>query len=303
MNVVFSSDDNYAQHLGVAIYSLLNNTDDSVSVHVFIIENSISQLNKQRLHSVVVGFRNAQLAWIDFAEWKDSLHLNMEWNISLSSYARLFLCSMLPDNVDKVLYLDCDVLITGSLDNLWDTDITDYPLAAVQDNVSRATKDSIGLSNSEPYFNAGVLLVNVALWRKQKVEQQFLSFINKYGGKVGHHDQGVLNGVFAGRWKHLDMKYNVMTLFFLLQYQKALAFYEEGSVFYSEKDVKEAITHPAIVHFTPSLTSRPWNCNCVHPMRNEYWKCLAMTPWQGANPEKDTSKWYVKLLNWQKRTF
>lgn len=298
MNVLFSSDDNYARHLGVALYSLLETNTWCPDIRIFIIDNSITIENKKKLSSLVGQFENSQILWIPFSQWSSRLDLNMEWPISLSSYARLFVASMVPTDVNRIIYLDCDVLVRQSLRELWNTDLDGIAIAAVQDNVSYATKSSIGLTNNMQYFNAGILLLNMKVWREMNAEKHLLGFIAKYNGRVGHHDQGTLNGVFAGKWKRLPLKYNVMTLFYLLPYNRALKMYNEASEFYSESEVKAATTDPAIIHFTPSLTSRPWVKSCVHPHKKLYHDILEKTPWKGYPMESDKSRWYVLLINW-----
>ena len=90
MNILFSSDDNYARHLGVAIYSLLSHNTSIPQIRIYVIDNNISPDNIKKLNQVISSFRNAEMILIPFKKWADSLHLNMMWPISLSSYARLF---------------------------------------------------------------------------------------------------------------------------------------------------------------------------------------------------------------------
>ena len=98
MNVAFSSDDNYAQHMGVAIYSLLKNNRDFHLINIYIIDNLITEHNKKKITELVGKFGNAKIIWVDFETWKSRLNLNMKnWKISISAYARLFLGSILDE--------------------------------------------------------------------------------------------------------------------------------------------------------------------------------------------------------------
>lgn len=300
MNVLFSSDNNYAQHLGVAIYSLLKHNQAADTISVYVVDNGIEDVNKDNLQTIVSEFANSTIYYISFDSWKEQLHLDLAWPISLSSYARLFLASMLPDDVERVIYMDCDMIVCDGLMDLWSYNLQGNVVGAVQDTVS-TVKLSIGLMPTDSYFNAGMLLVDVKAWREHGKEQMCLDFISTHNGRVVHHDQGVLNGVFRNAWTCLPLRYNIMTIHYLLSQKAIKKFFKDESPFYCSDDVEEAKKNPAILHFTPSFTTRPWVKSCMHPLRYLYWDTLANTPWRGAQPEADKDKWYVKVINWWHR--
>lgn len=301
MNVLFSSDDKYAQHLGVAIYSLLEHNTAFNKITIYIVDNDISDINKQKLNKTADEFDNAEIIFLPFNKWKNKLHLNMKWDISISSYARLFIADMLPDDIDQVLYMDCDVIICESLENLWNTDLNNNVLGAVQDTVNDKTKGAVGLLPEDKYFNAGILLIDLKKWRKQNIGIKCLKFIEEKNGSVTHHDQGTLNGVLNGKWYRLPLKYNLMTIHYIFNYRKNKKYFKDHSNFYLYDDIENAKLHPAILHYVPSFTTRPWVSNCKHPKKNLYWNIISKTPWIDAKPEKDKSKWYVKLINFRYR--
>lgn len=301
LNILFSSDDNYAQHLGVAMRSVLENNRDFAVVRIYIIDNEISDLSREKLCRTAAEFTNAAIFWIPYNKWKSQLQLNMTWNISISSYARLFVADMLPDEIDRVLYLDCDMIVCNSLRNLWNTDLKGCVLGAVQDTISDATKAAVGLMPEERYFNAGMLLIDLAKWREQGTGRKCLSFIKEKNGAVVHHDQGVLNGVLRNQWFRLPPCDNLMTIHFIFIRERMIDYFGENAEFYSGNEIVSAKEHPVIIHYTPSFTSRPWCRDCKHPLRSLYWENLDKTPWKGAKPEKSQDKWYVKLINWRYR--
>ena len=195
MNVLYSSDDNYAQHMGVSIYSLLRHNAEFENIRLYVIDNDISPENRDKLREMVSRFSNAEIMFLPFLEWKEKLRLNMSWDISISSYARLFVGEMLPETVDRVLYADCDMIVCEPLRELWNTPLDGKVLAAVQDGISADTKAAVGLQAGMRYFNAGLLLIDLAEWRARKMGERCMSFIEGHGGNVVHHDQGGLNGV------------------------------------------------------------------------------------------------------------
>ena len=301
LNVVFSSDNNYSPHLGASIYSLLVYNCDFHKINIYIIDNGIAEENIIRLQSIVGSFKNVDIVFVDFSRWKDRLHLNMAWHISISSYARLFVASMLPEDVTRVIYLDSDVIIRDSLQDMWNYNLNANMIGAVQDVMRPEWKNAVGLENDSLYFNAGVLLINLQEWRKYDIEPQCMKFIDERNGQVIHHDQGVLNGLFKGKWTRLPLRYNLMTIHFFYSLEKQRKYFGDQAPFYTEQEIAEAKNTPAILHFTPSFTSRPWIRSCAHPLRKLYWDALLTTPWKDMRPLEDNRKWYVKLVDWRYR--
>lgn len=296
LNIVYSTDNNYAQHTGVSICSLLENNKQFDTINIYIIENNISNENKEKINKIVDRYRR-NIKYIDFKKYKDKLNLNMEWKISLSSYARLFIASLLPKNVDKVLYYDCDTVIVDSLDEIWNINIDEYYIAAVQDTVKNSTKTAVGIDKKYKYINAGMLLINLKKWREEKVEEKFLTFIKEHNGNVIHHDQGVINGVLYKKIKIISPRFNLMTVYYTMTREEMFKYYGMEGEFYSELEIKEAIDKVVYIHYTPGFTSRPWIKGCKHPRKDEYWKYLEMTPWSDYKAIKDNSKIQVKVIN------
>lgn len=303
MNIIFSSDDNYARHLGVAIYSLLSYNTRIQHIRIFVIDNNISSDNVSKLRLLISSFGNVELVFIPFKKWEKCLHLNMSWPISLSSYARLFVGEMLPQNIGRVLYMDCDMLVRGDISVLWETDLGDNIIGAVQDQVRASHKISIGLSSSDSYFNAGLLLIDLNRWRKNNLGEKCMRFIENHRGRVTHHDQGVLNGLLSNQWFRLPLKYNVMTIHYMVSQKKINNLFNDKAVFYSSEEIMLAKKSPIILHFTPSFTSHPWEHNCKHPLRDLYLEILAKTPWANYPLTKERNRWYVKLINWYYQMF
>ncbi len=301
LNVLLSSDDNYAQHLGATIYSLLEHNINFEAINIYVIDNDISGNSKEKLEWIGNQFKNSKIAWIPFAEWKAKLRLNMTWNISISAYARLFLSEMLPSNIDRVLYMDCDMIVCDSLMTLWNTDLAGKILGAVQDNIGDSTKVAVELLPRDRYFNSGLLLVNLAAWREQNISRKCLDFIHRHEGSIVHHDQGVLNGVLKGKWCRLPIEYNLMTIHYIFNLNQIERYFKDHSDFYSEKEIAAAKKTPVVLHYTPSFTSRPWEKGCAHPHKNLYWRAIKNTPWNGARPISNKSKWYVRLINFRYR--
>ncbi|WP_246943876.1 glycosyltransferase family 8 protein [Bacillus pinisoli] len=285
LHVVYSSDDNYAQHVGVSMLSLLENNKEFSTIDVYIIENNISKKSKNHLISISNNY-DRNLHFISLKDYSNRLKLNIGNSISINSYARLFLTSILGEEIDKVLYMDCDSIITSSLAELWQKDISEYYVAGVSDTVGNSTKEKINMDSKSPYINAGMLLVNLKKWRENHIERAFIDFIDSYNGKVYHHDQGTINGVLEGKMLLIHPKYNAMTTFFTMKKEEIFKYYGMQE-YYSSKELIEAKNKPVFVHFTPAFVNRPWIKGNKHPLAYQYQHYLEKTPWKGTKMDED----------------
>ena len=301
LHVVLSSDDNYAPHLGAAIYSLIYCNLDFEHIKVFIIDNEIREENRRKLSDIVDKTPNAEIIWIPFEKYREKLKLNLMWNISISAYARLFIAEMVPESVKRIIYLDCDMIVCQSLKELWDTDLNGKIIGVVQDTVGSRAKEQLNLSSNERYFNSGMLLIDLDAWRKRNIGTKCLHFLERYNGQVHHHDQGVLNGVLCNEKYILPMRYNTITIHYFFNLRQIRKYYNETAKFYSLEEIENSKKEPVIIHFTPSFTSRPWIKGCRHPLRQRYWDVIDHTPWRGMKPLKNREKWYVRLIEWRYR--
>lgn len=292
--VVYSSDNYYAQHLGVSMISLFQNNKEFKSINVYIIENNISASNKKNIITISQNY-NRSVHFIDFYPFALKLQLNIGNSISINSYARLFITSIMENDIDKVIYLDCDSIINHSLMDLWKKDISEYYVAGVCDTVSDNTKLRINMDINKPYINAGMLLINLKKWREENVEQKFIKFIESYNGEVYHHDQGTINGVLNDKFLVLHPKYNSMSTFFTMSKEHIMQYYGVKK-YYSEVELLEAKNNPVFIHFTPAFVNRPWIKGCKHPLASLYHEYLALTPWQGNHLLEDKRSLAEKMV-------
>lgn len=301
MNVIYSSDNNYVQHMGVSIWSLLEKNTEFKRINIYIIENKIDKENKNKIESFRKNFSNLNIIWISFEEYEKQLKLDMEWEIAISAYARLFVGEMLPLTVKKILYLDCDTVICDSLVKLWDFNLKNKIVGVIQDTVGDEVKIKLDIPKEEKYFNSGVLLIDMDNWRKNQIGNKCIQLIQEYKGNVCHHDQGVLNAVLKDYKSFIPMRYNMITVHYFFDMKKIRKYYSEKAPFYSDQEIEFAKNHPAILHFTPSFTSRPWIKGCLHPYRKMYWDVLRKTPWKDQKPQKNKTKCYIRLVEWRYR--
>lgn len=294
LHVVYSSDNNYAQHVGVSMVSLFENNKKFEHIDVYLIENNVSQDNKNKIKEICNKYKRT-IKFIGFAEISDKLNLNIGNTISLNAYARLFLPSAIEKNIDKIIYFDCDSIINSSLYELWQTDINEHYAAGVCDTVSDNTKIKVSMPINSPYINSGMLVINLKKWREDEIERRFIEFIQEHQGKVFHHDQGTINGVLNKKFFILHPKYNAMTTYFTMSRNEIMQYYGMRD-YYSEVEIIEAIYNPVFIHYTPAFVNRPWIKGCKHPLAARYHEYLMISPWKDSRPDEDKRRLGEKFV-------
>ena len=263
MNIVLASDDNYVPLLTISIVSFLeNNQNDFEEINVFIIKNTVNKYdcnvsfvkskNIENLSSKIVSLERDNIA-------------------SFTTYSRLFIASLLPDDIDKIIYLDCDILIVDSVKQLWDEDISDYYCAGVLDCCNTTVQEMLGISEEDNYINAGALYINLKKWREDNVEENFIEFIMNNQNRYYQHDQGIINDTFKNKIKIISPKYNLQGYFQYMPYKISKKFSGIDYEYYSKGIVDDARQNPVFLHFCGANFFRPWQ-NEKHPFVNVYKK-------------------------------
>ncbi len=277
INIVSACDNNYAQHLGVMITSLLENTESRENVDFFVIDGGISTRNKECLRACVEKYGSR----IRFLELKPELYQDFKTQsyFGYATYFRIFIPEIVDDSVRKVIYLDCDMVIKGDICKLWENDISEYSVAAVEDvgidiggDFATTVKKCIGIPRKGKYFNAVVLLINLDKWRADNTTETIRNFLIDNREKIHFADQDGLNAVFKDRWLKLPMEWN--------QQADILDLLQRNRI--DRSDVMKAALNPMIIHYTKQV--KPWHYKYCHPLKKEYQRYLRLTPWNGAAP-------------------
>jgi len=265
MNIVFASDPNYLVHLTVAIKSLLiNNTAHNIDLHV--ITGNLDNSNWEILNDIVSEFKNTKLSVHKINE-NELSKLKINHHFKVSNYYRLFCENIIRE--DKVLYLDADIVVKDDISNLFNIDLNGYFLAAVE-NPGFDKHESLKMDQESRYFNSGVMLINLSLWREYKVFSKVLEFVSNFPEAVSFVDQCGLNAVINGKWRQLEPKYNQQSCFFENINNQLSCF--------SSNELSTSILNPLIIHYTGS--SKPWHICNKHPYKKEYWKYRQSTAYR-----------------------
>ena len=285
---MYTCDDNYVWLMGISMISLFENNKGIDEINIYLMGDGISSSSKEKL-SVIVEQYGRTINVIDVPKLiiPDTLY-SQRW--PMSAYTRLFSGEMLPKKLGKVLYLDCDTLITNDISELWNLDISEFTIYGIKDCIGKAYKENIGLNGKDVYINAGVLLLNLDKLRAVNITRCIDGFLKKYKNVINYSDQDVLNGVFSGQIGTLNPRYNCMTLLYAHEYEE-IKILRHPTNYYEKKEIESAKLDPAIVHFTTFLLSiRPWYKDSHHPYAKQFEKYKAESPW-------DDREFSVMLFN------
>lgn len=262
-------DSNYAKHAGVAIASVVKETRSAPVEFVIVHEGVSPELRRQ----VEACGRGAKFTWFEIANSR-LLKFSGVYHISRATFFRFALTEVLPPECTRILYLDCDLVVLRDLEPLWRFDLRGAPLAAVAD----PGVDPVAFArlwdlpeDKGGYFNAGVLLLDIARIRADCVFERAVSVLESQWSKITLLDQDALNVVVWGSWAQLDVVWNMQ----MQMYRPS-----DGNGPFVSLDTLAAYRKrkPAIVHYSGGR--KPWTRYNYHPLSGLYYKYLALTPFK-----------------------
>ncbi len=282
MIVVFNSDERFASVFATSVLSLFDSNREADEITVYLIEDHITEESKKKFQEIALAYQR-KIITIPMPDLEKLAGVKIvipKYN-RMATYGRLFIASCLPEDIDKVIYADCDTIFVDSIRELWETDITDYQIGLVNDGQSGGHRKILGIPGEGIYYNSGIMLVNLKRWREEGMERAFVDYIRGQGGYVPIPDQGALNAVCDGKILCLPLKFNAFSILYALDYDTVMKIRCPQS-FYSKEETENALKHPAIVHFTTNIFMpiRPWVKGCPHPYMAKYLEYRNKTPWK-----------------------
>lgn len=292
ITVLFCADGPFFQHTGAAIASMLR-ANSQHHFRIFVCSQKREPAAEGKLTAVAQQFGNASMHFVEFSLEPFKAYLHADRTFTIAVFLRLFLTEFLDPSVDRVLYLDSDLVVRGDLEALWETDLGGALVAAVPEpNVF----EHAGFGPEERYFNSGVMLIDVGRWRSTKVLGGFLEFAQK-NPRLEFVDQDILNHTLRGRIKPLEYRWNFFSIYPDLP---ASAFNMNAGEF------KEVRRRPSIIHFISIY--KPWFYRWEPHYKRLYMEALALTPWRDYRPPDRTAraivlkavkvKWLKERLSW-----
>ncbi len=268
INILFTLNSNYLKPLKIMLKSLfINNPNEMFTFYLMHSSIGDEEINDLKAY---IEKHNAGLVVIkvDDSYFDDApvlLHYTKEM------YYRLLAFKFLPESLDKILYLDPDILVINPIRPLYETDLDGYLFAAAYHDkitVKEINKIRLAPYNIDAYYNSGVLLMNLALQREIINEQDIYNFVEKNRAKLIMPDQDILNALYSRKIKSLDEKlYNYDARFY--RYYKLLT---NGTC-----DIDYVAKNTVILHFCGK--KKPWKKNYngkFHILYKHYEKLAGM---------------------------
>ena len=268
------------QHLLVCIHSILN-TNSNENLEFYILNKDITEKSKllvnENLAKSAVSVQFINVIQERYANLMVSHHITIE------SYFRIALADLLPQRINRVIYLDCDIIVLRSLMPLWELDLNGFKLAAVAE-LFNDRNEELGLGKDVKYFNSGVLVMDLTVWRNEHISQQVFDYLAVHPEKIKFHDQDALNAVLYNKWLQLSEIYN-----FTVPYLEQALKLSNRALPISQL--------PVVMHFNRSF--KAWHYQSRHPYKGLYYKYLQQTPFKNFTPTDYTPMNVIRKMTAQ----
>ena len=282
--IIFSSNDYFAQLLGVALCSMFENRKGDYPIDIYVIDAGISSANKEKLSVLEKRYGFAIHYLIPNKERFAAIPVDKpaahSFYLPIAAYYRLAMASMLPSTCRRILYMDVDVAIRGDIAEFFYQDLSGKTMGAIADCFPekrlehlRSICRSVGIAawpKDVFYFNSGVLLIDLDRWRKLNIEEKLFAFISEHWGKFPYHDQDTLDVVLLGDCKEFSAKYNFLT----------------------EIADQQIEADPLIIHYVGG--GKPWYFLSALPWRSVYLHYIKKTPWKSERYRKFMDIYFAK---------
>ena len=267
MTIVYASDRNYASLTAISAVSALKHNQGA---RIVLLGYNL-EISAQELVRSCVEKAGGSFAYFDVSTSIERLReRGYEGYTSYAAYARIFIPELLNTD-ERVIYLDGDTLVNGSLAELLTMDMQGKPFAFAIDCVPFSYKKAINVPADVPYFNSGVMVIAPVEWGARDCTGRFLRELEKPQGPNPLGDQDIFVRVFPGEIALLEPKWNFISHYFLFDYnglcrvvggKKLLMFTKEAYL--------DAQRDPRVFHFLGNTLGRPWYTSSRHPMREAY---------------------------------
>ena len=286
INILCATDKNFVPYCGIMLTSLFeNNKDEHISVYL-LVDDTVREKEKDKFQTLAKRYQQCiNIIHVDAATFEKYPVYNQQWTNSI--YYRLLAAELLPSSIDKIIYLDADIIVTRSIREMWEIDVEKYAVGAVYDawSPNKQVYERLGLDFDELYFNSGSMVLNLKYWREHELSKQYMLYIKNNFDKLWFNDQDTLNGVLYNQKRMLPVQYNYQVPFL----QKSLFEAMNGK---QKSEIGQTKT-PLIVHY--SASNKPWMI--------VYYKMPYLELWR---QYRDLSLWKhtpnrlpkTKILNW-----
>ncbi len=255
MSIAVCFDENYTLNGAITLYSASRNIRDGIKIKAYIIDGGVKEKTKKKVKRIESN--DLEIIWLnpDLSIF-DNLPLS-SWTTRVA-HARLLLPDLIKE--EKILYLDSDMLVVDDIYKLWEIPFNKNIILAWQDSkypyVNKKKNYKIltgaGMKLVAPYFNSGLLLIDINKWKKGNILNKYIKLLKSIGKSFTHRNQDALNIILENKWKKLNNDWQVATTTFLS----------------NKKEDIELSKKAKIIHFTSIPPGKP---GCRHPQKKIFY--------------------------------
>ena len=277
-SVLYITDEKFAPLVGISMTSLFeNNPVERIALMVYILTTNMGEKNRAYFYELAKKY-NQQISIIDVgSELSRIEQLNLStYRGSAMTNLRLCFDKFIPLQVERLLYVDADTIICGSIEELVDFDMQGKMLGMVYDAYGGiiANKEHEGRA----YYNAGVILFDCVKWRKGMWRKRIIRYINRHGARFAHPDQDIYNILCGKEIICLPIRYNFQPIHYM--YSDYVVCKQLGKFdYYSLKEIEEGRDNSTILHMVRVFGRNPWHEKNMHPFNTQYKYYKSLSPW------------------------
>lgn len=301
--VLYACDENYAPYTGISMYSLFENNRDLAHICVYLVADRVSEQNRARWEELARTY-SRELIVIDAAAIVEQIKaLGIpSYRGSYTTNFRMFFHTFIREDVDRLLYVDSDTVITGSLAPLLTLDMQGAAVAVVRDSLTTVYKTIIGMKEEEAYFNAGITFIDVGEWKRQGITDKLLHHIQNVRARYCNPDQDLLNLVLKDTKYILPPSYNFQPSHRAFTDKAYFGAYKHKN-YYTPEELEAARREPKILHAYRFLGDFPWHKGNLHPDNAIFDEYMRRSPWAdyvkkpaGRGMIFTVEKWMYRLM-------
>jgi lipopolysaccharide biosynthesis glycosyltransferase len=277
----YASSDFYARETGISMLGFFDNNPDYEPDTIIILDYGILENNKEKLNGIAAKY-GKHIDYVDAKSIMDKVQkdLNLtDFRGSLATYSRAFIDKLVPDYVERLLYIDSDTVVVGSINALNDINMHDKCMAGIihtgfYDGYHNAELSL--LSGNTKYFGCGVVYYEIQNWRKLRCYEMIASTLGKKND-YPYADQSLINNAIPEKYlQKLPLQFNYTSHIYNANWEIKLLL--QGG-WYTKDEAQYAIDHPVVVHYPGSPINRPWYNGCLSHRKGDYEKYKEESPW------------------------
>lgn len=279
VNVLYQFNEAYVPFAGISMTSLFENNKDINTLTVYVLDEDITQDSKNKLIKNAEKYGRSIVFFNTEILVKNMIELGIPpYRNSYATNMKMFIPMFLDKSIERILYIDSDTIITGSISDFYFSDLGNNAISMILDSFGGNHKLYVGLNRRDDYYNGGVILYDVFKWREEKCTDLIVSHVKNIRAHYMSPDQDLINIVLNDKIKKADLRYNLQPLHTAYPVKLGMRFFPQDN-YYDNETIKEALEHPVIVHTFRFLGEFPWHIDSLHPSTPLFDKYMAISEW------------------------